>query len=152
MAISKSHPMRQRRIAWRQLMRRRTKAVRLVEEMNLRIGRLQPLTDKLKEISARMVCVRNALRDGENNTLGRVDELRAELRQFMRITLESASTLDRRIQRTADLQYQLRRRQARPLGGQPAARCLDRQEVPQSRPQLPRPDPGGQHRPDACGR
>jgi RNA polymerase primary sigma factor len=103
-AISKSQPMRARRLAWRQLMRRRVKAVRLVEEMNLRIGRLQPLADKLREITSRMVCLRNALREGDTNTLGNVDELRAELRQFMRITLESASTLDRRIQRTKHLQ------------------------------------------------
>ena len=32
--------------------------------------------------------------------------------------------------------------------GQPAAGRLDRQEVHQPRPAVPRPDPGGQHRPD----
>ena len=36
--------------------------------------------------------------------------------------------------------------------GQPAPRGLDRQEVPQPRPLLPRPHPGGQHRPDEGGR
>ena len=40
--------------AWRRLVRRRNKAVRLVEELNLRAQRLQPLWDKLIEISQRM--------------------------------------------------------------------------------------------------
>ena len=44
--------MRERREAWRRLVRRRNKAVRLVEELGLRTQRLQPLLDKLREISA----------------------------------------------------------------------------------------------------
>ncbi len=55
---------------------------------------------------------------------------------------------------------QLAQRRLRPLPGgqarsfrrQPAAGGFDRQEVPQPRPELPRPDPGGQRRPDAGGR
>src|SRR6185295_18732956 len=54
MAVSKSYPMKQRRQAWMRLVRRRNKAVRLVEEMNLRNNRLQPLFDKLVGISGRM--------------------------------------------------------------------------------------------------
>jgi RNA polymerase primary sigma factor len=121
-ALSRSQPMAERREAWRRLMRRRFKAVRLVEEMNLRISRLQPLMEKLKEISARMVALRDQLRDGalnhqettaapdQNGALPATqpftgcDELRAELRHFMRITLESPSTLARRIDRTGVLQ------------------------------------------------
>src|SRR4029434_7729279 len=53
-AVSKKFPMRERRAAWKRLTRRRNKAVRLVEEMNLRNNRLQPLFDKLGEIVARM--------------------------------------------------------------------------------------------------
>ena len=37
-------------------------------------------------------------------------------------------------------------------GGEPAPRHLDRQEVHQPRPAVPRPDPGRQHRPDEGGR
>ena len=40
------------------LVRRRNKAVRLVEEFNLRTERLQPLWDKLVEISDRMQAIR----------------------------------------------------------------------------------------------
>jgi RNA polymerase primary sigma factor len=123
-ALSRSQPLSERREAWRRLMRRRYKAVRLVEEMNLRISRLQPLMEKLKEISARMVCLRDQLRDKSGQTYEASaapeqngegppapaftgsDELRAELRHFMRITLESPSTLDRRIHRTAGLQQE----------------------------------------------
>jgi RNA polymerase primary sigma factor len=51
-----------------------------------------------------------------------------------------------------------RRASARPAGqegdgrGQPAPGHLDRQEVHQPRPAVPRPDPGRQHRPDEGGR
>ncbi len=46
-AISKRQPEAARREAWRRLVRRRNKAVRLVEELNLRTQRLQPLLDRL---------------------------------------------------------------------------------------------------------
>jgi RNA polymerase primary sigma factor len=131
-AISRSRPRGERREAWSRLMRRRFKAVRLVEEMNLRISRLQPLMEKLQEISARMVSLRDQLKSALKNkpapkaahqkalheqavheqngaedhdsTLGFIDEMRAELRHFMRITLESPTTLASRIERTAVLQ------------------------------------------------
>ena len=37
-------------------------------------------------------------------------------------------------------------------GGEPAPRHLDREEIHQPRPAVPRPDPGRQHRPDEGGR
>jgi RNA polymerase primary sigma factor len=43
-----------RREAWKRLTRRRNRAVRLVEEMNLRTNRLEPLFEKLASIEARM--------------------------------------------------------------------------------------------------
>jgi RNA polymerase primary sigma factor len=122
-AMSRSRPMSERREAWQRLMRRRFKAVRLVEEMNLRISRLQPLMDKLKEISLRMVCLRDLLlqmanghaqaqptnepeADAATPVIHHSDELRAELRHFMRITLESPSTLSRRIVHSDQLQQE----------------------------------------------
>ena len=57
-AISKRYTRHQRHAAWKRLVRRRNKAVRLVEEMNLRTNRLQPLFDKLHEISDRMQLLR----------------------------------------------------------------------------------------------
>ncbi len=53
-AISKRRPKRQRRQAWRRLVCRRNKAVRLIEEVGLRTQRLHPPLAQLKEISRRM--------------------------------------------------------------------------------------------------
>ncbi len=103
-AISRSTPMQKRQQAWSRLVRRRNKAVRLIEELNLRTGRLQPLLDKLSEISRRMVVLRDQLLANPDCELGSTDELRKELRYLMRITLESPSTLERRSQRTVKYQ------------------------------------------------
>jgi RNA polymerase primary sigma factor len=99
-AIAKSQPMTARREAWRRLVRRRNKAVRLIEELNLRTNRLQPLLDKINEISRRIVVLRDHLARRDGNSIGSLDDLRRELRQLMRITLESPSTLIRRMKRT----------------------------------------------------
>ena len=48
-AISKSNPPNERHDAWRRLVRRRDSAVRLVEELNLRTQRLQPMLEKLSK-------------------------------------------------------------------------------------------------------
>jgi RNA polymerase primary sigma factor len=102
-AISKSIPMSERRAAWRRLIRRRNKAVRLIEELNLRINRLQPLFDKLEEICNRMLELHSQIRESQESgeMLGRsINELEAELRYLMRITFESPWTLKRRIEKT----------------------------------------------------
>jgi RNA polymerase primary sigma factor len=100
-AISRSKPMDDRRTAWRRLVRRRLKAVRLVEELGLRTPRLQPLLDSLGEISKRMVSLREQLaelgRDAASQQ--RAAELRKELRFLMKTTLESPTTLHRRLRR-----------------------------------------------------
>ena len=105
-AIGKSQPADQRHAAWKRLVRRRNKAVRLIEEMNLRIQRLQPLVDKLLEISGRMQNLADQIREAEAgaNSLVHQDQLRAELRYLMRITYESNATLLRRTVRTAKYQ------------------------------------------------
>jgi RNA polymerase primary sigma factor len=100
-AISTRQPIELRREAWRRLVRRRNKAVRLIEELNLRTNRLQPLLDKMTEIRQRSLDIRRQLKIGHGGSLGPLDELRRELRQLMRITLESPGTLDRRMKRTA---------------------------------------------------
>ena len=56
LAINRRQPTKHRRQAWRRLLSRRVKAVRLVEEMGLRTQRLQPLLQKLRQISQRMDC------------------------------------------------------------------------------------------------
>jgi RNA polymerase primary sigma factor len=105
-AISRGLPMRRRREAWRRLTCRRSKSVRLIEELGLRTQRLQPLLDKLKVISGRMDVLKQELTDlkRRRKAPGRVAEIRKELRYLMRVTLESPSTLHRRIARIAQLQ------------------------------------------------
>ena len=105
-AIGRRQPMPVRREAWRRLVRRRNKAVRLIEELNLRTQRLQPLLERLGEIARRMDALRNQIAEFEKSPddQARVRELRSELRYLMRITLESPATLLRRVDRTA--QYQ----------------------------------------------
>jgi RNA polymerase primary sigma factor len=104
--VSRRRRMPERRAAWRRLVRRRHKAVCLVEELNLRTPRLQPLLEQLGEISRRMDSIVEQLR--EYHAAAVPDEhvlpLRHELRYLMKITLESPATLRRRVARTARLQ------------------------------------------------
>ncbi|MFO0900585.1 MAG: sigma-70 family RNA polymerase sigma factor [Pirellulales bacterium] len=101
-AIDKRRPLELRREAWRRLVRRRIKAVRLVEELDLRTQRLQPLLDKLSEIARRAAAIRAQFAESQHTgrPLLNGQELRAELHYLMRITLESPATLARRESRT----------------------------------------------------
>ena len=104
-AIGRSNPMSLRRESWRRLVRRRYRAVRLIEELNPRTQRLQPLLDKIAEISDRMATIRAQLSERADGVpTADPRELRRELHYLMRITLESPATLHRRIHRTAELQ------------------------------------------------
>ena len=67
------------------------------------------------------------------------------------MTLEEPASLRKRVEIVQQALHRVRAGQARPVRRQPAAGRVDRQEVPQPRPELPRPDPGRQHRPDAGG-
>ncbi len=101
-AINRKAPSRQRQAAWRNLTSRRNKAVRLVEEMNLRTNKLQPIFEQLRRSSDRMVELRRLLADEQ--TLSRpgmppAEELRSELVELMRLTRESPTTLARRVHR-----------------------------------------------------
>ncbi len=101
-AISKKRPLAERKAVWRRLVRRRHRAVRLVEELNLRTQRLMPLLHKVQEITHRMLVLQEQIRRGTHGD-GKgqgVSALRAELHHLMRITLESPATLKRRIERT----------------------------------------------------
>jgi RNA polymerase primary sigma factor len=108
-AISRRYTPSVRRKAWRRMVRRRHRAVRLIEELNLRTQRLQPLLSNLFEIRDRMIELLQQIRlAGRQGMVGgrTVDELRAELRYLMMATLESTSTLRRRCRRTAAYQQQ----------------------------------------------
>ncbi len=100
-AVSKRVAAAVQHTAWRRLIARRNKVVRLIEELNLRIGRLVPLMSQLHEISARMNLVKSQLADAQRlDHRGNEHELRAELRYLMRITQETPATLRRLTYRT----------------------------------------------------
>ncbi|MCA9150911.1 MAG: sigma-70 family RNA polymerase sigma factor [Planctomycetales bacterium] len=101
-AVNKQNSSEVRRDAWRRLVCRRNRAVRLVEELNLRIQRLMPLWHKLKEILRRMETLQGIVRSGGCEAYGgmSLEAARAELHHLMRITLESPATLRRRVDNT----------------------------------------------------
>jgi len=86
--------MVERRAARARLMKRRFRAVRLVEELDLRTQKLQPLLDRLTRISQRMDEIMRNLKSLEGTPeTPWSKELRRELRYLMRMTLESPTTL-----------------------------------------------------------
>jgi RNA polymerase primary sigma factor len=102
-AVSRRQPRRLRRQAWQRLVRRRNKAVRLIEELNLRTNKLTPLFEKLYEIGQRMRLLKQQLSEIQRDQYvgGRSpEEIRADLHHLMRITYESPATLSRRIAKT----------------------------------------------------
>jgi len=100
-AVSRCHTPAEKRAAWRRLVVRRNKIIRLVEELNLRISRLMPIMKQLHEIADRMATIRRHLTD-PHSILGptQQEEFRAELRYLMRITLETPATLARLVARS----------------------------------------------------
>ena len=102
-AVSKRLPKNGRRAVWANLMRRRRRAVCLVEELNLRTSRLQPLFEQLVEISTRMDELRREMAPGAARP-GLLaitwNELQGELHHLMRMTSETPRTLARRVHRS----------------------------------------------------
>ena len=108
-AIHPREKTKERKAAWRRLVDRRYRAVRLVEELNLRINRLQPLFEQLCDVNNRMQLLYRQLREAEQNDTGFVDnrtveEIRADLHFLMQKTFESPRTLNRRIAKTTRYQ------------------------------------------------
>jgi RNA polymerase primary sigma factor len=105
--VNKQNPLSQRRERWRSIIRRRNKCVRLVEELHLRYGRLQPLFIQLSEINDRMHSLRKMLDESRVNGFcgSRThEEIRAELNYLMMQTYETPATLRRKVNKTNRLQ------------------------------------------------
>ena len=114
-AINKSLPMVERNQAWKRLVCRRNKAVRLIEEMNLRTNRLEPIFQKLNAIQGQMVALRTRIDEAMPTGFSDgtpIAKLRAELFYLMRITFETPKTLARRCQKVQAyrLQYDAAKR------------------------------------------
>jgi RNA polymerase primary sigma factor len=103
-AMSSRQPASARRRSWRRLVRQRNKAVRLVEEMRLRIQRLYPLLAKFRAIAARVS------EHGQRLTAPSVaaverERLRLERRRLLSRLGESPRTLERRVAALETLQH-----------------------------------------------
>ncbi len=108
-AINKSKSMDERRAAWKRLVCRRNKAVRLIEEMNLRTNRLEPMFKKLITIDEQMKALRTRIESAKPSGFSDgipVAKLLEELRYLMRITYETPKTLSRRCERVTLHRYQ----------------------------------------------
>jgi RNA polymerase primary sigma factor len=91
-------PARQSLLA--NLKRRRRKAVNLVEELSIRTQKVQPLMKRLEQISGRMSELVFLLKEYRAGRTGKEDRanLVKELKDLMRITLETPGTLARRVE------------------------------------------------------
>ena len=105
-AIDRNFTMTSRRSAWRRLVVRRNKCVRLVEELNLRFNKLQPVFHQLEDINRRMQTIQSMLPEAvESGQVGGVShkDLLNELHMLMRKAQESPATLKRHVVRTNKL-------------------------------------------------
>jgi RNA polymerase primary sigma factor len=95
------HSAAQRRGARRRLAARQRRETRLVEELGLRMQRLQTRLATVKQIAERMECIaRERAKIAATPEPGvRLIELRQEMLHLMRITLETPSRLRRRLAR-----------------------------------------------------
>jgi RNA polymerase primary sigma factor len=98
-AASPRLPPAERCAARARLNQRRRRAVTLVEELGIRVGKINPLTKKLQQISRRMheLCrqiqeLKRRPREQERRL-----SLRRELRRLMRLTAETPRSLNRRM-------------------------------------------------------
>ena len=102
-AIYKKNSKKKRHEAWRRMVIRRNKAVRLIEEMNLRTNKLQPAFKELCKIQNRMVSLKQQLEWVEGGTADSwtdPDALKTELIHLIKVTQESTNTLTRRVDNT----------------------------------------------------
>jgi RNA polymerase primary sigma factor len=105
-AVDKKRTSAEKHTAWRRLVVRRNKIVRLIEELNLRLAKLLPIMHELHKISERMTTIKQQLAEPEKLiSQNQHHELLHELRYLMRITLETPATLANLIARTNTQRY-----------------------------------------------
>lgn len=107
LAVSRTSSSALKRDAWQRLTRRRSKAMRLIEELQIRIERLEPLLNELMCISQEMNWLKQ---ENKNDKTWNKD--RSILCRLMLSTLESPATLNRRLIRITQYQksYNLAKR------------------------------------------
>jgi RNA polymerase primary sigma factor len=100
------------------LRRRRRKAVNLVEELSIRTQKVQPLMKRLEQIAARMTELVFQLKEFRAGRGGKEDRanLVKELKDLMRITLETPTSLTRRVE-TMNIRFRRYEQAKRELSG-----------------------------------
>ena len=92
-AIYRKNPRRIQQAAWRRLVVRRNKAVRLIEELNLRTNKLQPAFKQLCDIQLRMTALRDQLaatdKRKKSDSWADPAALKSELVYLIKVTGES---------------------------------------------------------------
>jgi len=104
-ATSKSYRMAERRAAWRRLGRRRSRAVRLVEELGLRTQRIEPMIKTLDDFSRRIDHLKNRIDDHRKlrAPAGEREAMVAEFRNLLRVTQETPSSLRNRVHKLKEI-------------------------------------------------
>ena len=99
MLVRRSTSPRLRVEVRKRFLRRRRKALLLVEELSLRSRRVTPLLKQLEKISSRMNFIRERLADlgADPTSRDEASDLRQELRELMLVTQESPESLHKRI-------------------------------------------------------
>ena len=108
-AMSRSQPLDERKAAWRRVVKRRARGVRLIEELGLRSEYIEIHADKVIEMANRATKLKHQLEIGARDDAAR----RAELHEILRQTQETLPSLQRRARKLAEVQslYHLAKRQ-----------------------------------------
>ena len=133
------------------LKRRRCKAVNLVEELSIRTQKVQPLMKRLEQIAARMGELVFLLKEYRAGRAGKEDRanLVKELKDLMRITLETPRSLAKRVE-MMNIRFRKYEQAKRELSGGNLRLVVSIAKKYRNRGLVvPRPDPGGKYRLDA---
>lgn len=99
MLVRRSTSSRLKTVVRQRFLRRRRKALQMVEELSLRSRRVTPLLKQLEKISQRMNFIRERLTvlGSDPDSRDEASDLRQELRELMLVTQESPESLHKRI-------------------------------------------------------
>jgi RNA polymerase primary sigma factor len=108
---SKSQKKSARRAAWRRLVQRRRRAVRLIEELGLRLERIEPYYETLFKLSQRLDQLQAEIGSMKAHGVPRRDRQAqaAEFHSILRAIQESPQGLRRRVQRLRQIYAQYNR-------------------------------------------
>ncbi len=98
-ALGKSYPRRRRHDAWRNLSRRRRRAVRLTEELGLRTPRMEQLIPILEEFCDRVHYLRERIRESKKarRPIAEREAWLQEYRSILVATQETPRSLEQRV-------------------------------------------------------